>query len=84
MGAEVLTTLSIDIESLGVVSIALASFIPPNSYCSFKLVLESLFLIGSCYFFSRYFSIIKLAIGPAMVAPKPFSTKMAMAILDYP
>jgi hypothetical protein len=48
----VLTTLSIDIESLGVVSIALASFIPPNfAYCSFKLVLESLFLSRFLLFF---------------------------------
>jgi hypothetical protein len=56
MGAEVLTTLSIDIESLGVVSIALASFIPPNfAYCSFKLVLESLFLSRFLLFFSKVF-----------------------------
>jgi hypothetical protein len=73
------------IESLGVVSIALASFIPPNfAYCSFKLVFRILVSKSVLYFFLRYFSIIKLAIGPAMVAPKPpFSTKMAM-VFDYP
>ena len=78
-----LTIFACKTESFGTDSIALAAFMPPSlAYSAGKLLFNTLVSKSVLViFFLNYFWIIKLAIGPATVAPKPpFSIITAMAI----